>query len=1758
MLKKRKFLSILLVLSLLCSLCAPGALAVEPTEKQIKIVIDLRTYTGAVSGQFKIAGNTYEIKAGELNEYIVNEKFQTEGGGGYTSIGTSTVTLDDFSPSGYKGWTVSGTASNGELNQYLHEHEDTGKYVLSYSNKEEKTFITIQGNKLSFKMTSMSRILNSDYGLGGGSTIILAPAPAESTYSATVSVAQEGRGTAEALKGTVADQYVLAAMGAEGYAFDYWLAEGSSDRIYDNPYTVNLTKNTNFTAYFRERRVPTVENAGHGTASFSYVNSSNGADQYTLTATPDELYMFDYWSWEGVPTGAENSAPEEQVLPDEDMPEDGGEAEQPAESPEPAPSEPETTAPPEEDAGEAEPPAESTEPAPDGAEDATGAEAAVPSPAALLRLNAEETPDVEETPNVEETPDVEETPNVEETPAPVENDGLQTINLEELAESWDATANPMTVVLAEGMENVTFTAHFKLAEITLGEGAYLRGNSGSRVPTPEDFYSGVGDTLPAGSRGRFHIPLSVPSKIPDGQLTVTLYGGSLAEGTPLSSNVITKDWETGRTYDVEIPIDPLPYTDKLTVTASIRTTEGSTATVEKTYEILTEANEENSAFTYVTSPNVPAGTGGSTTEAGPDIRGVSGWTDPETGEAELYFYGKDGVYTWADSGDRDLMSISDGLPAAEGDAAGVLAVGPDGQGGLLVAVSEVGKKIDKVTTPGYPSDAEGVELRGAHFLYRYDGTSWSQVDASCFSDYQKIYNQEAYNLNQPRDPGDAVVILSDGTVWQNKYHWNGTKWEKNEHEFNSLYRVSDTEIYAGAADGLYQYNGTTWSKVETADISGSLEVASGNANGELLLMAGKNNYDPYLWKGSSATELSLDGLYFNNKNTFHNYLFFGLDQDGIPYALVNGSGEGRKYYAGNGYDGSYVYKWNGEKWVYQVMADFNDPNEDPNDLSKKIRPDGVTAVSGVIDGVSAMYGEDGAGAIYLSVDDATITFDAQGGTFKDDSLKTMTAPILSEVDSSKVPSVAKSGNAFGGWYYDAACTEGKKWDANTARMPGKDITLYAKWTERTGPVAPDDPEMQYHRESALDNLEKAFNKYKESDYSEANWKKLASTYEQGIADINAALPAEDFIENNIIAALNKALAAMQAIPADHAGQIEVAVSMDANTLSLGYLIKPTLVTVDDRTPASVVITDLLSENGYDWENTGSITNSFYLAGVKPVDQTKAKIPQYILDHAGSVNMGDSSDKTLSEFDYHNMSGWMYSVDNDFPGVGASSWQMSDGEVMRWQFTVWGYGADLNADNSAWGSSSIVDVGDKGSLTWAVAELRSEYDDEVLEANEVYMDAMEVLTDPEASQSKINSAKTALAKEDFDKQPEKPDVPTVDVKPEANVDKDGNAKVELTEKEIETMIENAVEGEAEIIAISPEMDSEATSLEVTFPKGAVDAILEETKASVSIQSDLGRVLLSRDVLTSISKTTEGGAVTVTVAAGKAENAGGLLKGQKDVTEEALKDCSVTEVTIRSGKEKVTAFGGKSITLYLPVENKAFEVGKSYVVYQISDDGSVEQLVGKCVKTGGKRFLEVTTTHLSTFVVLPVEVVDMPFTDVKEEDWFYGAVVYAYQNSILTGTGETTFSPNGPMTRSMLVTALWRLEGEPEASGASGFPDVKPDAWYAEAVDWASQTGLVSGTGAGFDPEGSVTREQIASILYRYAKLKGWDVSKTASLQDFADGADTSAWATRAMEWAYAEKLITGKDGNRLDPQGQATRAEVAAILMRLLESKAEKA
>lgn len=156
--------------------------------------------------------------------------------------------------------------------------------------------------------------------------------------------------------------------------------------------------------------------------------------------------------------------------------------------------------------------------------------------------------------------------------------------------------------------------------------------------------------------------------------------------------------------------------------------------------------------------------------------------------------------------------------------------------------------------------------------------------------------------------------------------------------------------------------------------------------------------------------------------------------------------------------------------------------------------------------------------------------------------------------------------------------------------------------------------------------------------------------------------------------------------------------------------------------------------------------------------------------------------------------------------------------------------------------------------------------------------------------------------------------------------------------------------------------------------------------------------------------------------------------------------------------------------------------------------------------------------------------LPFTDVREGDWFYDAVAYAHTNELLTAPAPPP-SPNGTMTRAVLVTAL-AAGGRACRSGTSGFPDVA-DAWYTEAVDWASQTDIVSGTGAGFDPEGSVTREQIAHPV-SLCEAQGLGCKQNGqSVGDFADGTDTSAWATRAGVPCGDMRKSYRKDGKCLD-------------------------
>lgn len=184
----------------------------------------------------------------------------------------------------------------------------------------------------------------------------------------------------------------------------------------------------------------------------------------------------------------------------------------------------------------------------------------------------------------------------------------------------------------------------------------------------------------------------------------------------------------------------------------------------------------------------------------------------------------------------------------------------------------------------------------------------------------------------------------------------------------------------------------------------------------------------------------------------------------------------------------------------------------------------------------------------------------------------------------------------------------------------------------------------------------------------------------------------------------------------------------------------------------------------------------------------------------------------------------------------------------------------------------------------------------------------------------------------------------------------------------------------------------------------------------------------------------------------------------------------------------------------------------------------------------------------------EELNEPFADVDELDWFYDAVVYVYNEGMMDGISATQFAPNSNLTRGMVVTMLYRLEGEPRVTGSSGFDDVASGAWYADAVTWAAENGIVNGVSdTEFAPNVNITREQLAAILYRYAEYNDYDVSGRDDLSEFTDRSSISSYALDAMRWAVDEGLITGITNTTIEPQGTATRAQAATMFMRFMST-----
>ena len=228
--------------------------------------------------------------------------------------------------------------------------------------------------------------------------------------------------------------------------------------------------------------------------------------------------------------------------------------------------------------------------------------------------------------------------------------------------------------------------------------------------------------------------------------------------------------------------------------------------------------------------------------------------------------------------------------------------------------------------------------------------------------------------------------------------------------------------------------------------------------------------------------------------------------------------------------------------------------------------------------------------------------------------------------------------------------------------------------------------------------------------------------------------------------------------------------------------------------------------------------------------------------------------------------------------------------------------------------------------------------------------------------------------------------------------------------------------------------------------------------------------------------------------------------------------------------------------------AVNAADDLTAWSLADDGSISA-VGGAYDAGQQ-------TYAFDVVNGVTAIARFPFTDVVAGTWYYGAAAYAYNNGLFAGMTPTTFAPNATMTRAMLVSVLWRLAGAPAPKAPNTFVDVPDGAWYTDAVTWAAENGVVSGIGGSrFDPSGFVTREQTAEILYNYAHSKGYDVSARADLTAFPDAASVSGWAEEALSWANAAGLINGtvRDGQTiLDPQGSASRAQVAMILMNYVD------
>lgn len=909
-------------------------------------------------------------------------------------------------------------------------------------------------------------------------------------------------------------------------------------------------------------------------------------------------------------------------------------------------------------------------------------------------------------------------------------------------ESTRVDSEDGSTVTWEISENRDYTAYFEKANIKFGDYfGYAIGERGVSSGSCQEYKSGTA-ALYKGLRANFRFAISYPSLTPDdSKITYKLYAGENADDDKLLGTYHFSFSSSGKgtTYYPQLVLSSMPDISKLTITAQLNNND----IISRTYDVKVLPSEKL-GLSYISSEyNSSLQPRDKTSIGGPDVHDVCAFTDETTGRLTMYFAVSGGVMKYDPAGEPALKYM-EGMSFKYNDnfqfSGYPIAIGGTSED-KLAAFVKTNTKVESGCLD--------------YCIYTCRDGIWSKVEGSEFNADMSAYR--------------TGVVLGADDAWTSDRHWDGDSWQDNEIKFNSFWKKDSSTVYAGSADGIYKYDGSKWQHIEgtsgTTYISGGCTGSSGSV---IMITSESSTVSRGLYQnidlgtavnkvtvsadGSVAAEtIDVTKLKENYADPSNIKVNISIDSSGEIYAITSGY----EYAIGssfNSYSSSLVYKYVDGSWVYQIVDEFNDEsdvkaleegkvlgtsyssgeftegdaNVDNNQVAFKSRPDGVRNILNILDNLSLLVGK--AGAIYGSFGDVTITFDSQGGS----EVEPVTQAACSKVTAPESPTY--DDYTFGGWYTHANCLSKNLYTFDY--MPAKDITLYAKWVE-------DGDALQDIRAAALSSLEKAYTSYQQSEYDDAAWKELENTYKNGKTDIENA-GTYDLIQ----ASLNSAVAAMAAI--EKSGEITVTVSVEKFSVDGTYIIEPTEVTVPKYSQASVVVTDLLKEyykdagyiekgnDGKPYRMTGTEINGFYLASVYD--------PTYKTDE--EKGHAQNYKGFLSEFDCGTYSGWMYCVNGSFPGVGASAYTLNNGDVMRWQYTCEGLGADIGADNSDWGSSESAAVADKDALTARIAEINKDKAAFFAQTPDgsnkaAYENAMKVLANIASTQEEVDSALKAL-------------------------------------------------------------------------------------------------------------------------------------------------------------------------------------------------------------------------------------------------------------------------------------------------------------------------------------------------------------------------------------------------------------------------------